>query len=204
MFRGKLHPLDVANRLIREIDLTVVEGPAGPGIANRYSVAVHPNELDERLDRQALEAELTHTVRSSAQEQGWRTEGPVRVEVVADSAVGRGEVACTASTVPGPMPAWGHLIDAAARNVLELTDNRELIGRADDAPIQLQHPEVSRYHAVVFRAVGKTWLADVGSANGTKLNGRIVTDAPAPITPGDVISLGPLRFTYRSDSRTES
>ena len=65
-----------------------------------------------------------------------------------------------------------------------------LIGRLADADVRVDHPEVSRRHALVeIGADGHTMLTDLGSVNGTYIGGRRVTTVR--LTPGTAIHLGP-------------
>ena len=67
------------------------------------------------------------------------------------------------------------------------------IGRAPDCDCHLTEPSVSRRHAQL-RRVDETWLLrDLGSSNGTRLNGMRVTEE-VEVRPGDTIGLGPMRF----------
>ena len=67
------------------------------------------------------------------------------------------------------------------------------IGRAPGSDCLLSDPSVSRWHAEL-RADGDGWvLADVGSTNGTRLNGWRLT-GPAPVRAGDEVAFGGARF----------
>ncbi|MDB4927600.1 MAG: modulated efflux pump with fused ATPase and integral rane subunit, partial [Myxococcaceae bacterium] len=72
------------------------------------------------------------------------------------------------------------------------------IGRAD-AGLVLDNPQVSARHAQVERDGAATVLRDLRSTNGTFLNGRRVAGA-APLSPGDVIQIGPFKLRYDGDS----
>ena len=67
------------------------------------------------------------------------------------------------------------------------------IGRANDNDIHLAEPVVSRHHARIEREGETLVIRDLGSANGTKVNGRPVQTAP--LHPGDRIDLGGLILT---------
>jgi FHA domain/Domain of unknown function (DUF1707) len=67
------------------------------------------------------------------------------------------------------------------------------IGRAPDCDCHLTQPSVSRRHAQL-RRVDETWLLrDLGSSNGTRLNGMRVTEE-IEVRPGDQVSLGGVRY----------
>lgn len=197
LFRGRMHPVDLANRLIRYIDLNLERGPAGPEIPNRYRVGVNPKELDPNVDSVRLSAELANSVAATAVEQGWRIGGPVSVDVVPDPGVAQGSIRCRAEREPGELPSWGQLIEVSGDRVYELRDNRNLLGRATDADVRIPHERVSRHHAVLFRESGSLWLEDLGSANGTRVGERRIEGDPVEVRPGDDVSLGPATFSLR-------
>ncbi|MDT0447193.1 MULTISPECIES: DUF1707 and FHA domain-containing protein [unclassified Streptomyces] len=68
-----------------------------------------------------------------------------------------------------------------------------LIGRVPGSGLRLNDASVSRQHAVLTGA-GQGWLLrDLGSANGTWVNGRRVADS-APVGPGDHVRFGAVAF----------
>jgi len=66
------------------------------------------------------------------------------------------------------------------------------VGRATDNDLVLDDPSLSRHHAQVNRPGGKLEVEDLGSSNGTFVNGRRV--GKSPIGPGDVVRFGDLTF----------
>jgi anti-anti-sigma factor len=70
-----------------------------------------------------------------------------------------------------------------------------IIGRRSDSDILIDDPSVSRRHAQILYRDGRYYLVDLGSSNGTTLNGRPVT-RPAPLAEGDVLQLGGTRLTF--------
>jgi hypothetical protein len=73
-------------------------------------------------------------------------------------------------------------------HVQEYEKSRVIIGRARDADFRLDDPNVSRQHALVYWEDGRLFLRDLGSTNGTLVNGRPVTSAS--LADGDVITVG--------------
>jgi len=197
VFRGRMHPVDLANRLVRQADLMVFEGLTGAAIPNQFTVAVNDDDLDPNLDPQQLTNELAHTLRATAIERGWRVGGPVVVRLLADPTVGKGSIRCSATSKPGLIPPWAQLIEHRGERAYDLGDNRILIGRAEDVDIQLDEAEVSRQHALIFREGNRVWLSDVGSANGTTVNGLPVGIEPLEVGPGDILAFGPATFAFR-------
>lgn len=77
---------------------------------------------------------------------------------------------------------------ADAVQEFELTRGEVVIGRSDDVDVTLDNQTVSRRHAVIARTTQGFVLTDSGSANGTWVNKRRVTDVV--LRHGDVISFG--------------
>jgi serine phosphatase RsbU (regulator of sigma subunit) len=74
-----------------------------------------------------------------------------------------------------------------------LAEGTHLIGRADDAALKLVQPSVSRRHAEIVVEGTQATVRDLGSHNGTLLNGAKVDD-PMPIKAGDVIEVANITF----------
>ncbi len=197
VFRGKMHPVDFANRLLRAVDLGAVDGPLGPQIDNGLEVRVNPTELDADLDMTALQQELAAAVTELAAQRGIRTGGGVTVAIRLDDSVRVGSIRLDSAPTDVPMMPWAQLISPTGRHVLAVHDNRELIGRGEDADIVISHAEVSRHHALIFRTEGRAFLADLNSVNGSTVNGVVLAAHPITIAPGDRLTFGPTTFTFR-------
>jgi hypothetical protein len=68
-----------------------------------------------------------------------------------------------------------------------------VIGRGDDVDLHLDEISVSRRHALMTYICGSWVVTDLGSRNGTWVNGWRLP-GPAPIRPGDVLDVGSCRF----------
>lgn len=65
-----------------------------------------------------------------------------------------------------------------------------VFGRAADADVQLQNIRVSRHHASIVPTPGGLMFMDLGSANGSRVNGgEVEPRVPVPVKPGDVLAL---------------
>lgn len=77
--------------------------------------------------------------------------------------------------------------------VIALPAESMTIGRGPDCDCVVANPSVSRRHAQLRRA-GERWLLrDLGSSNGTRVNGMRVTEE-TEVRPGDHVNLGGVRF----------
>ena len=84
---------------------------------------------------------------------------------------------------------------------IPLTHELIILGRAAECDVVLADQRVSRRHAEVRRQEEGFILRDLGSTNGTWLNGRRL-NAPALLHDGDVIEIGSARFTFRDPDAT--
>lgn len=197
LFRGPLHPVELAGRLVRAMDL---ERPPGTEettpAANRLTIRIHPSELAPGDSTEAWLAELSEAVETEAWDRGWRLDGPAAVEVAADEDVAAGTIRVEGAIAPGPRPVWAVL--RGEGTVHELTRNRSVIGRGSGCDVVLGDDRISRRHAVVWRESDRVFVRDLGSANGTMVDGT-PAERPRALQPGSIITIGPraLRFEER-------
>ena len=78
-----------------------------------------------------------------------------------------------------------------------------VIGRASDAELRLGHASVSRRHATIRIEQGAMRVADLGSHNGTRVNGELVQDTRT-LASGDVVSVGDVVLVVHVSSPTVS
>ena len=74
-------------------------------------------------------------------------------------------------------------------NTLRLMDGVNSIGRHDDCQIRIRSSQVSRRHCQLFEEGNRLILRDLGSSNGTFVNGKRVLGQQT-LKPGDVLTIG--------------
>jgi DNA-binding winged helix-turn-helix (wHTH) protein len=99
---------------------------------------------------------------------------------------------------PGVAPARCRLV-LQAREV-PLREGEHLLGRASEASVVLDAARVSRLHARIRVEGERAVLEDLGSKNGTFLQGRRI-DGPVPLEDGDAIRVGSERIVFRTAGR---
>jgi hypothetical protein len=203
-FRSGLQPVELAKRMMREMDASKTVGVREVWAPNRYLFTL--SESDGRRFEQAEQAlvnELKQVVREAAAERGWGLVGPPEVEFQVDENLGKGRFECEASFVEGeeelaPQPAFGErgtLVLAGGRSV-PLTQREVTIGRLPECDVVVEDPGASRQHARVRRTDDGFVLVDLGSTNGT-----LVNDAPIQervLENGDRITIGETVLEFRS------
>ena len=73
---------------------------------------------------------------------------------------------------------------------VKLRAGGHVIGRAAEADIPIDDPYASEFHARVALVDGRALVTDLGSTNGTYVNGRRLGPAPTPLEKGDTVQIG--------------
>jgi hypothetical protein len=206
-FGGWVEPVEVAAALTREAeDRKTIVAAGRVLVPNAYVVELGPADADRlREYDEPLRAELAAMVREAAQEHGWSFVGPVEVQFHETDELDTGAFRVRSSVAAGaepqappdaPAPAPGsgpHLEVGTASHALT---GSTVIGRGAEADLQLTDTGVSRRHAEV-RVLGDTVeVHDLGSTNGTWVNGRRVQTAS--LRDGDRVTVGTTDLVLRA------
>jgi len=97
------------------------------------------------------------------------------------------------------MPRLLILSQIEGDRVFELSGDTTVIGRGEDATLILSNISVSRHHAEIELRGDMATIKDLGSANGTMVNGTSVEEAA--LTSGDEIMLGKYNLVFIGDGR---
>jgi pSer/pThr/pTyr-binding forkhead associated (FHA) protein len=81
----------------------------------------------------------------------------------------------------------------SAGRMIAIKRNRLLIGRADECDVRPLSDEVSRRHCAVVVGPAEVWVEDLGSRNGTFVNGVRITEKTR-VSDGDMIRVGALEL----------
>jgi pSer/pThr/pTyr-binding forkhead associated (FHA) protein len=80
----------------------------------------------------------------------------------------------------------------------ELKADTTTVGRVEDNLFQIAEPSVSSHHCEVLLKGNDIIVHDLGSTNGTFINGEKVTEAP--IKPGQILRLGQIEMRLETDT----
>jgi hypothetical protein len=78
-----------------------------------------------------------------------------------------------------------------------LDKGRSVLGRSRDADVQIEDPNISRRHAEIVQEGSAYWLVDLGSTNGTEVDGRRVQRAR--LDDGSRFTLGETTVTFSTE-----
>jgi hypothetical protein len=205
-FGGWVEPVEVAAALTREAeDRKAIVAAGRVLVPNEFVVELGKADSDRLRDYdEPLRNELAAMVREAAQEHGWSFVGPVEVRFHETDELDTGAFRIRSSVTAGPTPApeetpaaeGGPRVEVGgASHVLEGTT---VVGRGADADIQLTDTGVSRRHVELAVEGDGVSVTDLGSTNGTYVNGRRVSSALA--VDGDRITVGTTELVVRTES----
>jgi len=196
-FRGGLQPVELGRRLTREMDANRTVGVRGTIAPNAFAFALAPADR-ERFESfsDALVRELGDAAREHARAEGYAFLGPVQITLESDPAVAPGMflVAGSVKEAAGGVAVGALVLTDGSR--VPVTDEPVTIGRMADCTVVLTDESVSRRHAEVRRLGSNIVVVDLGSTNGTKVNGAGVKERR--LVDGDEITVGTTSMRFEA------
>jgi hypothetical protein len=211
-FRSGLQPVELAKRILREMDARKTVGVREIWVPNRYVVRVSAEDR-ERFENMegALARELETVVTEGARERGWGLVARPEVVFETGERMKRGDLkveselteetgpAPAEAPAPSPTPAPSSQ-GGPARLVLdgkEVPIDRDtmVIGRLQGSEVEIEDPGASRRHAEIRKDGTEFVLVDLGSTNGTLVNDSPVSEQV--LQDGDRITIGRTIIEFR-------
>src|SRR5512143_1349726 len=212
LFGTRLQPIQVLRRIERAMEAER-DAHGRPGLVpDRFDVRLHPADLATLLPADAIAADLASGALSFARAHGYALRERPRVTLRPDPRLRPGEVEVEADVSPIVEPAASvagadggtHVFEIpmvrAPQVVLEIREPGGVprriplsgapirIGRAPECELVVKDSRVSRRHARLHARDGVLVLTDLGSTNGTRVNGHRVTEVV--LGAGDRIQIG--------------
>lgn len=220
LFRSPVQPAEIAKRLERAMESQQTISVRRVIVPNVYRAFLNPQDFTAfQPIRAEMEREMAVYLNELASERNFTLLEHPRVELAEDPAVPRRSIQVVAETVSGPagsgstqvMSATAHLqaapqVRGRALLLLQTPDGPHAIpvestlltiGRGLSNDIILEDARVSRHHTQLRYKTRRFWLTDLGSTNGTFVNGESTSEAA--LRDGDVVSLGGLELTFREE-----
>ena len=200
--RTGIRPIEIGRQIIAAMDNQAIEQDGR--VAQRYVVGLHKSDLAALSDAlKPLMSELRQAIANHAKFEGYNIAGEADVVLEEDVAQRIGScvvtVGNTATTPREPVaqqlavkPAAVVLADGSRH---PLDGDLVTIGRQASCTIVIADNNISRVHAR-FRVGDNAWtIEDLGSTNGTKVNGVLITE-PTLLSHGQLIALGSLQLHF--------
>jgi hypothetical protein len=186
-FRSGLQPVEIGRRLTREMDLQRTMAPKGTLTANEFVVVLSAADADRFAP---IESELVHELVSVARDHAYRENytfvGPVNVEIEVDDHLVQGTLEIEARMSTTTVGASVVLGDGRR---VPIPEAGLTIGRLPECEVPVSDRNVSRRHAQIRSAEGRYAVVDLGSTNGTSVNGALIS-GPHELQTGDEITVG--------------
>jgi hypothetical protein len=197
--RGSIRPIELGRRLVREMDDNrSVDVKGRRMVPNDFTVLLSPRDHADFSDiEDALVTELGEAAREYAREEGYHFMGPVRVHLQVDESLrpGRFGILAQLRQAPGGLGAGSLVLPSGER--ISLGERVTTVGRLPESTLTIEDGNVSRRHAEIRPTRSGYLLVDLGSTNGTMVNG-VRLDAEQRLRDGDIISFGSTHVRFEA------
>jgi hypothetical protein len=194
-FKSGLQPIEITAALRRELDTkAAVVSRDRILVPNRFTVHLAPGDYERMLAiGPVLNDQLVQLVQQHATAQHYQFAGGISISLAEDATLTEGVVHIDSVSVKGTV-SWNPVLDIAGKRY-PIVKSRTVIGRGSDADITVDDTGISRKHVEILWDGTRAQVNDLGSTNGSTLNG--VKVAKAPLSPDSVIDIGRTRIVFR-------
>jgi hypothetical protein len=194
-FKSGLQPIEITAALRRELDTkAAVVSRDRILVPNRFTVHLAPGDFQRMTEiGPVLIDQLTQLVQQHATAQHYQFAGGISITLAENPALTEGVVQIDSDSVQGKV-SWNPVLDIGDKRY-PITKSRTVIGRGSDADITIDDSGTSRKHVEILWDGTRAQVNDLGSTNGSSLNGERVTKAPLPTD--SVIDIGRTRIVFR-------
>jgi len=188
-FRSGIHPLEIVAAIKREMDArATIVSRERILVPSEYLVSLSTAD-HERLSElgPALIEEIIGEVSQHRSHQGYQSSDVLRVVLQVDPALSEGMVQA-AAILPKDGVVWIPVLEFEGTKY-PLVQRRTVVGRGSDVDLVITGRGLSRRHFQIVWDGKRAEIEDLGSTNGTQLDGHPVTRAALPerctITAGE-------------------
>lgn len=198
-FPSDLEPAQIARKLVSTMEARTRSDEGRLQAPGAYAVYVSPVDF-ERLNqhREYLERAWAQLLRDLAAKVGAEfEEGGATVTMAARESVPLGAIVVELLGKAVNARSFRlHTVEGVPPNGVYSIQGKARIGRSEEGEIVLVDPSVSRAHAVVEIDRGGAFVRDLGSTNGTFLNGRRIK--AESLRDGDELRFGNTRMRFEA------
>src|SRR3712207_1291773 len=198
LFRTGLRPVELGRRLVREMDdERTVDVRGRTVVPNHFEVELAASDHAQFADiADTLARELADAAREHARDEGYSFLGPVEVEITTSDGMRTGAFQITARMKQGAGGAGAGSLVLPTGDRVPLGEHVIAVGRLPESNIVLADPNVSRAHAEIRPRGAGYVLVDLGSTNGTRVNGVRISEHE--LADGDDIAFGNTRMRFEA------
>jgi hypothetical protein len=205
VFRSEVKPVELASALRRELDeRAVVVDRERTVVPNEFTIELGASDSTqfESWGAETLADELAAKVTEHANAHRYAFVGPVSVSFVESETLKTGQFDVKSATVRGAVAPAAQTTNPSSRHPLVDIDGQRylltgpvtVIGRGSEADIIVDDPGVSRRHLEIRVTPQGTIATDLGSTNGTYVEGHQVP--AATLVDGNTITIGRTRIMF--------
>jgi hypothetical protein len=194
-FKSGVQPVEISGALRRELDTkAAVVARDRILVPHNFRVMLAPADYERMIALGSdLIDELDQLVRRHAAAQHYSFAGVVQIRCERSASLSQGMVEIVSSNAKGTV-SWNPVLEIAGRR-FPVSQARTVIGRGSDADITVNDSSTSRRHVEILWDGTRAQVIDLGSTNGSTLNGGRVDSAPLP--PDSVIDIGRTRIVFK-------
>ena len=198
VFKSGVRPIEIGRKLTREMDDHRTVDVRGRTVApNQFTIAISDDDHDQFADiADSLARELSDAAREHARDEGYSFLGPVEVELVVDDQQRTGTFSIESRFREGAGGAGAGSLVLPNGERFVLREQITTVGRLPECDITLVDPNVSRNHAEIRPRGDGFVLVDLGSTNGSTVNGVPITERD--LRDGDELGFGSIRLTFQA------
>lgn len=194
-FKSGLQPVEIVSALKREMDTKAsIVSRERILVPNRFHVVVSQTDYDRLASMgESLNSSLLQEVENHAAAHRYQFPGGLSIKLMQDDSLSVGQLSIDSRLVEGRVN-WTPILEVNGMR-FPLHQGSNVIGRGSEAQITIDDGGASRRHAEVVWDGHRAGLRDLGSTNGTKLNGRRV--AQSALDPDSLIEIGRTQLIFR-------
>ena len=201
-FKSELQPIEISSAIKGEMDakasIVARDRILAPNTFTVYLSSADFKRMQELGE--ALLIELNDQATRHATRQKFQFGAALMINIVEDGSLNMGQVRITSATAKVEVE-WTPTLEVSGQRYV-ISASRTVVGRDASADIQVPDNGLSRKHFEILWDGAKAGVRDLQSTNGTKVNGRPVTEVG--IATDTVIEAGKSTFVFRVIAKSVS
>lgn len=207
-FRSEVKPVEIASAIRRNMDDRAAALSRGRTVVpNEFTVYLSPSDHErvESWGAEALAEEMASAITEHGASQRYSFVGPIDVTFTTDAELGTGRFSVSSNTRRGSTAPAASTAASTRHPIIDIDGQRYLltgpvtvVGRGTEADIVVDDSGISRRHLELRVTPAGTVATDLGSTNGTYVEGHR-TEA-ATLLDGNTITIGRTRILFWNGS----